>query len=58
LLEEYRSPNVGQLYDWAQRITDVSKNHVAGVYGGILSLGYNTESPRRKSCRCPSAGRT
>src|SRR5258705_3070403 len=22
LLDEYRSPNVGQLYDWAQRITD------------------------------------
>ena len=43
LLETYRSPNVAQLYDWAQRITDLSKNRVAGVYGGILALGYNTE---------------
>ena len=43
LLETYRSPNVAQLYDWAQRITDLSKNRVSGVYGGILSLGYNTE---------------
>jgi iron(III) transport system substrate-binding protein len=48
LLEEYRSPNVAQLYDWAQRITDVSKNRVAGVYGGILALGYNTEIAAKK----------
>ena len=53
LLEEYRSPNVGQLYDWAQRITDVSKNHVAGVYGGILSLGYNTEIGDKKKLPVP-----
>ena len=43
LLDEYRSPNVGQLYDWAQRISEISKNRIAGVYGGILALGYNTE---------------
>ena len=53
LLEEYRSPNVSQLYDWAQRITDVSKNHVAGVYGGILSLGYNTEIAEKKKLPVP-----
>ena len=53
LLEEYRSPNIGQLYDWAQRITDVSKNHVAGVYGGILSLGYNTEIAEKKKLPVP-----
>ena len=43
LLEEYRSPNVAQLYDWAQRITELSKGRVSGVYGGIIALGYNTE---------------
>jgi iron(III) transport system substrate-binding protein len=53
LLDEYRSPNVGQLYDWAQRITDVSKNRVAGVYGGILSLGYNTEIRDKKKLPVP-----
>ena len=53
LLEEYRSPNVVQLYDWAQRITDVSKHHVAGVYGGILSLGYNTEIGDKKKLPVP-----
>lgn len=53
LLEEYRSPNVGQLYDWAQRITDVSKNRVAGVYGGILALGYNTEIGEKRKLPVP-----
>ena len=53
LLEEYRSPNVGQLYDWAQRITDVSKHRVAGVYGGILALGYNTEIGDKKRLPVP-----
>ena len=53
LLEEYRSPNVGQLYDWAQRITDVSRNRVAGVYGGILALGYNTEIGTKKKLPVP-----
>jgi iron(III) transport system substrate-binding protein len=53
LLEEYRSPNVSQLYDWAQRITDISKNRVAGVYGGILGLGYNTEIGAKKKLPVP-----
>ena len=53
LLEEYRSPNVSQLYDWAQRITEISKNRVAGVYGGILSLGYNTELQTKKKLPVP-----
>jgi iron(III) transport system substrate-binding protein len=53
LLEEYRSPNISQLYDWAQRITDVSKNHVAGVYGGILALGYNTEIAEKRKLPVP-----
>ncbi len=53
LLEEYRSPNVGQLHSWAQRISDVSKNRIAGVYGGILSLGYNTEIGEKKKLAVP-----
>src|SRR4051812_11423293 len=53
LLEEYRSPNVRDLYEWAQRITDVSNHRVAGVYGGILSLGYNTEIGEKKKLPVP-----
>ena len=53
LLEEYRSPNVAQLYDWATRISDLSKNRVSGVYGGIIALGYNTEIVAKKKLPVP-----
>ncbi|MEO5764326.1 MAG: ABC transporter substrate-binding protein [Casimicrobiaceae bacterium] len=53
LLEEYRSPNVDQLYDWAKRISGISKNRVAGVYGGIIALGYNTEIMAKKKLPAP-----
>jgi iron(III) transport system substrate-binding protein len=53
LLDEYRSPNLAQLYDWAQRITDLSKGRVSGVYGGIIALGYNTEVMARKKLPVP-----
>ncbi len=56
LLETYRSPNVTQLYDWAQRISDLSKNQVAGVYGGILALLIPIRPRRQEGCRCRSAG--
>ncbi|MBK9676748.1 MAG: ABC transporter substrate-binding protein [Betaproteobacteria bacterium] len=54
LLETYASPNVAQLHDWARRITEVSNNRVAGVYGGILSLGYNTEIQAKKKLPVPA----
>ena len=53
LLDEYRSPKVAELYDWARRITDISKGRVAGVYGGIIALGYNTEVMARKKLPVP-----
>jgi iron(III) transport system substrate-binding protein len=53
LLETYRSPNVAQLYDWARRISDLSKDRVAGVYGGIIALGYNTEVMTKKKLPVP-----
>jgi iron(III) transport system substrate-binding protein len=53
LLETYASPNVAQLHDWARRISEVSANRVSGVYGGILSLGYNTELQEKKKLPVP-----
>jgi iron(III) transport system substrate-binding protein len=53
LLEAYLSPNVKDLHDWAQRITVVSQSRVSGVYGGILSLGYNTELQTKKKLPIP-----
>jgi iron(III) transport system substrate-binding protein len=58
LLETYQSPNVSQLQDWARRISEVSRNRVSGVYGGILALGYNTELQAKKKLPSRSAGRT
>ena len=53
LLEAYRSPNVVQLFEWAQRISAVSKYQVSGVYGGILALGYNTEIMDKRKLPVP-----
>ncbi len=53
LLDEYRSPNDAQLYDWAQRIGTLSKGRVSGVYGGIIALGYNSEVMARKKLPIP-----
>jgi iron(III) transport system substrate-binding protein len=53
LLDDYRSPNVGQLYDWAARISDMSKNRVSGVYGGIIALGYNSELMAKRNLPVP-----
>jgi iron(III) transport system substrate-binding protein len=53
LLDVYRSPNLAQLFDWAQRISTVSDYRVSGVYGGILSLGYNTELLARRNLPPP-----
>ena len=53
LLETYQSPNLAQLHDWARRISEISKYQVAGVYGGILSLGYNTELQEKRKLLVP-----
>ena len=53
LLETYKSPNLDQLHDWAKREAEVSKFRVAGVYGGILALGYNTEIFDKKKLPVP-----
>jgi iron(III) transport system substrate-binding protein len=53
LLDEYRSPNVAALYPWAQRISELSRGRVSGVYGGIIALGYNTEVMKRKQLPVP-----
>ena len=53
LLEQYRSSNVDQLYDWAKRISDLSKNRVSGVYGGIIALGYNSELMAKRKLPVP-----
>ena len=41
LTEEYRSPMLPQLHDWAIRQAEQSKYRTVGVYTGALGIGYN-----------------
>ena len=53
LLETYRSPNLGELHEWARRVSEVSRYRVSGVYGGILALGYNADLQQKKKLPVP-----
>ena len=43
LTAEYKSPNMGDLHDWAVRQWEQSKNRAVGIYSGALGYGFNTE---------------
>jgi iron(III) transport system substrate-binding protein len=53
LLDAYRSPKLAELHPWAQRISEISKDRVFGVYGGIIALGYNTELMAKRKLPVP-----
>jgi iron(III) transport system substrate-binding protein len=43
LLDEYKSPVLHELHDWAVRHAEQSKWRTAGIYLGALGIGYNTK---------------
>src|SRR5215210_6731531 len=43
LTVEYKSPNMGELQDWAVRQWEQSRNRAVGIYSGALGFGYNTK---------------
>ncbi|WP_134499909.1 ABC transporter substrate-binding protein [Microvirga pakistanensis] len=43
LTEEYTSPKMNELQDWAMRQWEQSKKRTVGIYSGALGFGYNTE---------------
>ncbi len=49
LTEEYKSPMLGELQDWAVRQAETSGFRTVGIYAGALGFGYNstlvTENP-------------
>ena len=53
LTEEYKSPMMPQLYDWAIRQAEQSKYKTVGVYTGALGIGYNPEVLAKKSLPPP-----
>jgi iron(III) transport system substrate-binding protein len=43
LTEEYKSPQLAKLRDWAVKQAERSKYRTVGIYLGALGFGYNTE---------------
>lgn len=48
LSEEYTSPMMPQLQDWAVRQWEQSKKRTVGVYAGALGFGFNTQLIAKK----------
>jgi iron(III) transport system substrate-binding protein len=53
LTEEYKSPMLDQLQDWAIRQAESSGYRTVGVYAGALGWGYNTEIFKQKGLKEP-----
>ena len=53
LTEEYRSPMLPKLRDWAVRQAERAKFRTVGVYMGALGYGYNREELARKKLAAP-----
>ncbi len=43
LTVEYKSPKMGELYDWAVKQWEQTKGRTVGVYSGALGFGYNAK---------------
>jgi iron(III) transport system substrate-binding protein len=54
LTEEYKSPMLPDLHDWAQRQAALSKYRTACIYLGALGFGYNTEELARRKLPAPA----
>ncbi len=48
LTEEYKSPKLAELNDWAVRQYEQSKGRTVGIYSGALGFGYNTKQLAQK----------
>jgi iron(III) transport system substrate-binding protein len=48
LTEEYKSPKLAELNDWAVRQYEQSKGRTVGIYSGALGYGYNTKQIAQK----------
>ena len=53
LTEEYKSPMLAALYDWAVRQAEQSKFRTVGIYTGALGIGYNSELLAKKNLPPP-----
>lgn len=44
LTQEYKSPKLPELHDWAARQWEQTKGKVMGIYSGALGFGYNVKT--------------
>src|SRR5574343_805434 len=56
LSQEYRSPSLPQLHDWAQKQAAQSGYKTVGIYSGPLGFGYNSELVKKKNIPVPTTG--
>jgi iron(III) transport system substrate-binding protein len=54
LTEEYRSPMLAELHDWAVSQAEASGYRTVGIYAGALGIGYNTELLAEKGLPAPA----
>lgn len=54
LSQEYRSPSLPQLHDWAQKQAAQSGYKTVGIYSGPLGFGYNSELVKKKNIPIPT----
>ena len=53
LTQEYKSPKLAELHDWAARQWEQSKGRAVGIYSGALGFGYNTKEIAAKKIAEP-----
>jgi len=49
LTQEYKSPKLADLQDWAVRQAEASKYRTVGVYAGALGYSYNADQLKKKN---------
>jgi iron(III) transport system substrate-binding protein len=54
LTEEYRSPRLEELHDWAVQQAEQSDYRTVGIYAGALGFGYNSEILEQRGIEPPS----
>jgi iron(III) transport system substrate-binding protein len=53
LTQEYKSPHLDELQDWAKKQAESSGYRTVGVYAGALGWGYNTDLFKQKNYKEP-----
>ena len=54
LTEEYKSPELPNLLDWAQKQAERAKYRTVGIYLGALGYGYNEDDLKQRNIAAPA----